>query len=419
MDNLFVGGVNLLRHKAVGNALLALIFAFPIVDWFLRDVLPRHAHFLAILGPLWINAVFGLLALVWLVRYLDGTEPVRIPFGRMVGLFMALIAAGIFVNMGDIIVGIQGWRGICEYMLALFLVANLVSGRRLFLTLIWEAVVVAALVGLYGLYQYKTGASVPYQWLGVHSTLTTRAFSIVQSPNVLGDYMAMMLPITAALAWQERRRMARAVLVAAALILVAALLVTFSRGAWLSIGLSALVTSYFLDRRLFAGVLVLGLAGVLLPPVLHHLEQIVSWPYLRASEQNGRLYRWSLAFYHLAVAPLTGAGTGHYGGAVAANYLGSPYADNYYAKTMGEEGLPGLIALVVLMFLAARAAFRSWRHLKGRPGYALGAGLFAGVLVVVLHNGVENIFATPFLNTYFWSMVAMSLLWPRLAGEAD
>jgi len=418
VQNIFTRLLNLMRRPAVGNVLLGLIFAFPLVDWFLRDELPRYVPFLSILGPLWINAVFALLALVFLSRHLEGRPAVPIPFARIMGLFMALVAAGIFINMGDIFVGFQGWRGTCEYMLAVFLVANAVPGRRVFRALLWEAVGVAVLVALYGLYQFKTGAAIPYQWVGVGSSLRTRAFSIVQSPNILGDYMALMIPVTVGLLWYERRLWTRAVLGTAALILAGTLLVTFSRGAWLACGLSLLVTTYFLDRRLFALLLVMGTVGLFMPPVLHRLENLVSWRYLQESELNGRLYRWDLAFYHMAVAPLTGAGTGHFGGAVAANYLHGIYADNYYAKTLGEEGLPGLACFLALMFGVVRSAFRSFRQLRNRLDYRLGAGLFAGILAVVLHNGVENIFATPFLNTYFWSLAALAVVWPRLAEEA-
>ncbi|MDA8337634.1 MAG: O-antigen ligase family protein [Peptococcaceae bacterium] len=415
--DVFTGTGNLLRSPSFANSLLALVFAFPLVDWLLRDVVPRYVHFLSFLGPLWINAVFAFLALVYLTRYIDGNESVPIPFARMMGLFMALVAAGIFVNMGDIFVGLQGWRGTCEYMLAVFLVANAVPSRRVFLALLWEAVAVAVLVAVYGLYQYKAGIPVPYQWVGVGSSLPTRAFSIVQSPNVLGDYMALMIPVTIGLFFQERLLWTRVILLVGILILAGALLVTFSRGAWLSLALAALFTTYFLDRRLFGALLVLGAAALFMPPVLHRLENLVSWRYLQESELNGRIYRWNLAFYHMAVAPLTGAGTGHFGGAVAANYLHGVYADNYYAKTLGEEGIPGLIGFAGLMFLAVRSAFLAWRRLRERSDYWLGAGLFAGILVVALHNGVENIFATPFLNTYFWSLVALAVIWPRLAGE--
>jgi uncharacterized membrane protein YuzA (DUF378 family) len=41
----------------------------------------------------------------------------------------------------------------------------------------------------------------------------------------------------------------------------------------------------------------------------------------------------------------------------------------------------------------------------------------AGLLGVLLHNGVENIFEVPMMTTYFWLLLGMTAALPHLKGQ--
>lgn len=400
--------------RSLERLVLYTLAAYPFVDFLLRR-LP-----VPVLPSLWDEAVLLLgLGLVWR-RARGGRGLQASPLLRPLGLFLAVAAAVTLADPRHLDLGIEGLRATFQYALALVLALNLVDDlaevRRLSLTLVGLGTVAS----LAGIHQYVTGAPMPEHWVSVSETVRTRAYAVVGSPNGLGDYLALLTPLALGLAFDGPLRRYRAPLLAAAGVLAFGLLVTFSRGAWLALAASMALLALSLDRRLLAALL----AGALLvtaaaPPVRHRVGQLASAHYWeRSLVPGGRLFRWNAAYERMAHAPVGGTGLGQFGGAVAARRLGTQYTDNYYAKTLAETGLAGLAAFLALMAAALRTGGRAVRALAGRPERFLAHGLRGALLVVVLHNFVENIFEIPFLNAYFWMIAAFLSRLPELAGAA-
>lgn len=394
------------------QVVLHALLAFPLIDFALRR------SRIPLFSSLWDEAAI-LLGLALVARRVRSGQALRAsPVLRPMGLFLALSAAVLLTDPVHLSIGLEGMRATFEYMLALFIVLNLVDDlgevRRYAYVLIGLGTAVAA----FGIYQYVTRAPMPESWVSVTESLQTRAYSIVGSPNGLGDHLALLLPLALGLAWYERTPRRRFIPLAAAGILAAGLLVTFSRGAWLALVGAVTIVVLSLDRRLLLALLagaVLLTAAV--PPVTHRVGQLASSEYWqRSMVYGGRLYRWHEAYLQMARSPLTGAGVGQFGGAVAARRLGVMYTDNYYAKVAAESGLTGLAGFVALMAACARLGSQAFRTLRERRERALAIGLWGALLVVVFHNAVENIFEIPFLNGYFWFLAGLASRLPALAG---
>lgn len=398
--------------RRLERLVLRTLAAYPFVDVLLRR-LP-----VPVLPSLWDEAVLLLgLGLVWRrTRLGRGIRPS--PLLRPLGIFLAVAAAATLADPRHLDLGLEGLRATFQYALALVVAQNLVDDlaevRRLALTLVGLGTAAA----LAGIYQYVTGAPMPEHWVSVTETVRTRAYAVVGSPNGLGDYLALLTPLALGLAFDPALRRRRPLLLAAAGVLAFGLLVTFSRGAWLALAASMGFLALSLDRRLLAALL----AGALLltaavPPVRDRVGQLASAHYWeRSLVPGGRLYRWNAAYERMAHAPVRGTGLGQFGGAVAARRLGTQYTDNYYAKTLAETGIPGLVAFLALMAAALRTGGHAVRALAGRPERFLAHGLRGALLVIVLHNFVENIFEIPFLNAYFWMIAAFASRLPDLAG---
>jgi len=120
------------------------------------------------------------------------------------------------------------------------------------------------------------------------------------------------------------------------------------------------------------------------------------------SAASGRIKRWLDAYDQMTLEPLFGTGLGHYGGAVADRAFGIPSVDNYYMKTLAETGLVGLGLFLWLMATVLHQGYRAWQALADPRWRYAAAGIFTGLLAVLFHSGVENIFEIPYLSTYFW-----------------
>lgn len=398
--------------RRLERLVLYTLGAYPFVDVLLRR-LP-----VPVLPSLWDEAALLLgLGLVWRrTRAGRGLRPS--PLARPLGIFLAVAAAATLADPRHLGLGLEGLRATFQYALALVIALNLVDDlaevRRLALTLVGLGTVAA----LAGIYQYVTGAPMPEHWVSVTETVRTRAYAVVGSPNGLGDYLALLTPLALGLAFDPALRRHRPLLLAAAGVLAFGLLVTFSRGAWLALAASMGFLALSLDRRL----LVAFLAGTVLltaavPPVRDRVGQLASADYWqRSMVAGGRLFRWNAAYERMAHAPVSGTGMGQFGGAVAARQLGTKYTDNYYAHILAETGLPGLAAFLGLMAAAVATGRRAVGALAGRPERPLAYGLWGALLVVIIHDFVENIFEIPFLNAYFWVIAALLSLLPALAG---
>lgn len=240
-------------------------------------------------------------------------------------------------------------------------------------------------------------------------------------PNIVGSALAVMLPFTAALAlhaWRPalaapRPRAPRAwLLPACSLALLAlallGLLLTTSRGAWLALAAALLLWGLWAlagwlarghpARRawVFPGLLVLGLALALglaaawpggLVQAVRALPGADTWlgraDLLRNTPTLVRDY------------PFTGGGLGGfqmlYSTYVLLLHVGfTTHSHNLFLDVLVEQGLFGLLALLWIVILAARAAWRAAsRPRPGRDTADLGAALLS-LAVVLIHGLVDD-----------------------------
>jgi len=193
-----------------------------------------------------------------------------------------------------------------------------------------------------------------------------------------------------------------------ALLLVVALLFTFSRGAWFGLGAATVVTSVLLRPRVLIvaaliSVVAFGLANVLPRNVLTATANggetdIVGSTFERFAtigEGNDLRVRFiDQGLEVLARDPILGVGPGQYGGAVAQTYGSSVYAelgaqapertvDNFWLHLLVEMGTLGTLAYIAIYFVAAwRLWVPAWRSRGLRLVFLAGALTAMGALAV-------------------------------------
>ncbi len=113
----------------------------------------------------------------------------------------------------------------------------------------------------------------------------------------------------------------------------------------------------------------------------------------------------------MLVNPLFGAGLGKFGGAIALKFHNSIYSDNYYIKTLAETGIVGLVLYVALHLALLVDLFRHGiRRLRGRQRIIMIGGV-TGILAMLLHNTVENVFEyAPSILAYV-VLASLLLIW--------
>ena len=383
---------------------LYLVVLFPAVDYLLRRI-----PVVRVGAPLWDQALLFFLVATTLARRREGEAR----FLPALAPLIALSAALAVLDLNYPVAALEGLRATLQFIPFFFAARHLVRTESLRFGLLRAVALTAIAVAGLGLIQPLIGVQTPAGWVDLTETIGIRIFSIVQSPNVLGGHMALASALILGLAWHEDRPVYRLLWLVGASITGLTLLLTFSRGAWLAFAAAALVLTFVLDKRVFVILLIVALmVGLGLPQIRGRFLHIFTEEYLEKSALDGRLGRWLRAYDQLRSRPLFGLGPGRYGGAVAARRFGIAYVDNYYVKTAAETGLLGLGAFLYWLGTLGRAAYLRWQGSRGKRWWKLAAGALCGLLAVVLHNGVENIFEVPYLNAYFWFALGL-MLWAR------
>lgn len=238
---------------------------------------------------------------------------------------------------------------------------------------------------------------IPDPWFG------RRVVGTVGHPVVLGSYLVLALPVSLAAALGAGKRGAQVALLGGSLCLLAALLLTFTRGAWLA---GVVAIGVFLKLRgtrhllLLPVVLgVLGAAAMSFSGVSEVVVERVQDAYRNYALDFGRTQRGA-AYGHVALMalrhPVAGLGTGMYRFAAYAlrrqvdiptplGVLDTP--DNMFLMWLAENGAMGLVAAVYVLLALLALLWRAGKRAQAPAQRAMAWGFiaaFAGLCVDML-----------------------------------
>lgn len=378
-------------------------------------LLALHALVWTVPWIAWSRILALLLAVTALmfVRWLAGERL------RGAGLFAPVLAYVLFTAVASA-VSITVFGSLRDLALllggvgVLFAIVN-VRDRRDWFSLLSSVVAVAALVSLYGLYQYVRGAAVASRaWFDVKTNpeLTSRVFSTFGNPNTLAMYLELTLPLAIGLTVSERAPLKRALYAAMSLVMLGALVLTMSRGGWLALAFGALVFLALLDARaLWLVPLAAAVAYVFLPPVFR--TRLATIGSLQDASNAYRVNIWIAALHMIKDFWPTGVGFGYRAFMPIYNYYrlrGQPayHAHNFYLEQLAELGIIGFALFVWLMARLAAAGLRALVAREDARQRAVVAGALAAFAGIMLHGLFEDIFYLPTVIATFW--ITMGLM---------
>jgi O-antigen ligase len=284
-----------------------------------------------------------------------------------------------------------------------------------------------------GLIMALTSLSSNHQLQAEHggTDVQNRLQGAFQSPNQLGSWCALVIPIAAGLMFVSSRRLARAFSAVALLALLATLTFSFSRSAWIGTGAAMVLMLLTLReaRRLLAIIFVpLAVIGYLIfssgtaPPEVKVVGERVQKIGTRSPyDQRSQIYHEALR--EIREDPVTGVGPG--GFIVASRRAGTEtstvsadHAHNLLLNYGAESGLPAVFLVLAFALALAAAAARGGRAVAQiDPRHrglimSVGAALFAIFVQGFFDYTLEN----PVIRITVWMLIGALLVAVR---EAD
>lgn len=343
------------------------------------------------IGKINLGAIFLLLALVFCdKKKLRSTKAII-----YLALFiLALLVSGLWaaingLEMGMIFIGIM--------LLSQFALAFIIASTYKLKTIIINMILLLSLpVLIVGCLQVIGGELTSKLWVsGVESLVSTRAFGFFGSPNVLGS-LSMITSVVVLFAFLDKRRW---YYLGYEIIALLALILTYSRSAWLGLGIGVGVVLIIKNWKLVA-LLPFGFLLLLVPSVRQRLLVAASQEYMVDAAIDGRIWSFNNAMEIFRTSPLLGTGPGTYGGQTAIyynspiylrglqnGYVALPYTDNQWLEIFVQVGLLGTI-LIGGFFISHFV-----NNLKQflRSGSHLSLGVLAAIIAILIDGAFGNI----------------------------
>ena len=279
--------------------------------------------------------------------------------------------------------------GACEALIALVL---FVSPRELALR---------ALVRL-GPLGYPTDSTV-LRYLP--DTDRLRAIGTAIDPNVLGALLMIVGIIALTQLLASEPVLPRRWLVIAAVVVLPALLVTFSRSSWLGLAAGVGLTALVRYRRLLPLMGAAAVAFALWPTTQRYALHLLSG--LRAQDRAAamRLGELENAWQIIQAYPWLGIGFGD-----APTMTLYPGVSNVFLTIAEQAGLIGVAAYVAALTVALGAATILWWRHRAAPGADLLLSLLAALAGVLVASMLDHHFARlPHLVALFWGLIGLAV----------
>ncbi len=252
----------------------------------------------------------------------------------------------------------------------------------------------------------------------------SRATGSLYDSHALGTYLSMLIPFLVMFLYKRdlavRLRVACGVLFGLALV---ALVVTYSRSAWLgtafSTGLCVLVLLAWRERYVGKSLLVVLIAAVVSGPLL--LSKVFARLFDAPTDLLlVRFEQFPIAWAIWRENFLFGAGAGNYMvrmEAVNTNWALPEPVHNVMLFIGAELGLLGVIAYYGLVAVVL-ARFWALARRRDEPWCRVAVAAFAGMLAYVFDGMSNPIFREPTIYMFFWISVAVATALSRITCDA-
>jgi len=433
-----------------GSIVFALTLIYPQFGMLLIvPMVPFGALWQVRLGVMNVGPTEALVALVlaaWLMRMVARREirwrwpPLAVPLLVFVGalLLSTLGTQSLQHSVKEIVKWLE--------VLVLYLFVANEFDARWSKALVFVVLGSGALAALQGIYQFLFQVG-PEGFVLFGRFM--RAFGTFEQPNPYGGYLGLTLPLSVGLVGAAIVPMGERVKgwwpvwsAGCGALMLAALVMTWSRGAWLGFGAAlavmiivvvvrsgraAVLATVFAVLAVYV-LLVAGLARV--PPAI--VQRFSDFgPYLGLTDVRGvevtdanfavleRVAHWQAAVGMWTDRPWLGVGIGNYE-PVYERYalplwpLPLGHAHNYYLNIAAEAGVVGLAAYLLLW---AAALLGAWQASRQARGWAWGVAL--GILGVLVHLSVHNAFDNLYVHTIYLHLAILLGIVPILTRRSE
>ncbi len=327
----------------------------------------------------------------------------------MIATFMSVTVSGsLFVGMLTVV-----------FILSAFALERAVTTHKQLALMVNGLVAAGVLVSLYGFYQFLFGAAGADSWVDEEMFGgMVRVYSTLQNPNVLSEYLLLVIPLCAACLFASKGLVRRLIYLCATGIMCACMMLTFSRAGWLGLIFAAAVFLVLLDRR-FILLCIAGVIAVLMfaPDVL--VSRFTSIGDMSDGSTSYRVAIWLGSINMIKDYWLSGIGPGTDAFNIiypsySYNTAAAQHSHNLFLQIICDCGIGGIVVFIILMIVFIRMMCTAISREKDRSARIFQISSLAGAGGFMVQSMADYTFYNYRVMYLFWMFLALGTVFCRM-----
>lgn len=333
-----------------------------------------------------------------------------------------------------------------------FVINNNISDERQISRILNTLLIVGSAFGIYGIFQYN-GIDFSF-WL--RNIGRQQVFGLFGNVNFFAEYLIIPLPIAVSLFFATQNKLKKIILLIGIIVMGASLTLTFTRGSYLSFGVS-LIFMFFLflisqgknfikkNRKIFiiilAVVIIITFLFIIPTPLnksgtaIERIKSRISISqFAQGSSIKRRIAIWKFTALMIRDHPLLGSGIGTY------KYNTLKYqaeffkqgenrslyphgfankAHNEYLQLWAEMGIVGLGIFIWLIISYFSCGLKILRKIKDEYKQGIIIGLMGSVVAVLIDGLLGFPLHLPATVILFWLVLALTIATIKIDADAE
>lgn len=309
-------------------------------------------------------------------------------------------------------------------MMFYFVVINTVKTQKQLFDLLKLFVLSGLLVCAYGIFQYLFGWNLETSWVDqdMFGDIKMRIYSTLENPNVLGEFILLVLPLSIAMILISKKPFSKLVFAGFSAVMAVALVLTFSRGCWLGFMASIAIFITFATGKLWGLALItLPLAPFILPESI--INRFTSIGNVSDSSTSYRVSIWLGTISMLKDYWISGIGLGTDAFTqvypfYAHNLVVAQHPHNLFLNIISESGIIGLVLFILLVFIFIKKLITGHHYLgKGHALSTVMVAIGAALIGFLIQGMFDNSFYNYRVFMLFWAFLSFGISARYLAKD--
>ncbi len=277
----------------------------------------------------------------------------------------------------------------------------------------------ALIVAAIGILQYAAGdISTIWQDVSMFTSIPGRAVSVFENPNVLGEYLILVLPLIFAFFCVTKDLKQKFAYFAVFMVCACCLIFTWSRGAWLGFTFAVILFILFKSHKFLAGIMLLFPAFVLGASFLLNQSIVDRFMSIGNTADSSTMYRvniWRGVENMFAYNGIFGIGIGEEAFAsvfpkyALAGTQSAPHTHSLYLQIISEMGVFALVSFAVICLAFFSHTLAYIRRTSNAKDRTLATGFMCALAAYLVQGCTDYVWYNYKIYLFSWMVFGLAM----------